>query len=178
MLFVCLKCCRTGIPLPLLGFRFALLGFGFVLLGFGFNGFQKIHVYADLRLSVFEINHCKKPESFRSLLIAPCFQETFDKSCISAIPQLDRIQGKIDIASSGAASLALPAITATPGWHQLQVEVLSDDVLAADNRFFAAVLVPQPIDVLVAEPEAREAGKGKAKGVHKASVKGRKRAAA
>jgi hypothetical protein len=61
-------------------------------------------------------------------------------------------QGKVDLAEGGAASLALPAINAAAGWHQLQVEVLSGDALAADNRFFAAVLVPQPINVLVAEP--------------------------
>jgi hypothetical protein len=61
-------------------------------------------------------------------------------------------QGKIDMPAGFHQRVDLPPITGTPGWHQLEIDVTSHDALSADDQFFAAVLIPQPIRVLVAEP--------------------------
>jgi hypothetical protein len=61
-------------------------------------------------------------------------------------------QSKIDIDANGSALVPLPSITASPGWHRLQIDLVRGDSLAGDNRFFASVFIPESISVLVAEP--------------------------
>lgn len=58
----------------------------------------------------------------------------------------------LDIKPGASTNVALFLPPLKPGWHAVQATLRTKDALESDNTRFASVLVPEPAQVLVAEP--------------------------